>query len=150
MNRKLLFVGVWMSILSLISCKSDKRNAVTYKEFIQSPIVGELVQVKNNDCSLLGIKEIITKSRLQSKTTTILTAKILLESDGKVAGQTIYFSFIKKKRIPKYLKSKKDRDPYILEFEKSIRTYELSSFNIDSSFEYIIKDELPILTEVIK
>lgn len=115
MNRKLILLGFLVSILSFLGCKPDNREIVKFNEFVKSPSEGVLIDVEN-EFYLTGIKSFESKTRLQSKTTTLINTDITYET----SRGDVLIILSRSKRIEKHLKTTKERRPFVENFERML------------------------------
>lgn len=115
MNRRLLVLGLWVSILSFFGCKPESKEIVSFSDFYESPSSGVYVKFEDR-FELLSVIDVKSKTRLQSKTTTIINLDVICEANIK----GVLLILPREKRINRHLKTTKDREPYVDKFEQSL------------------------------
>ena len=148
MSRKLFVLSIWVSVLSFFGCKPENREEVTFNEFIKKPNSDVLVRF-TEDKEVYVYNFIKTKTRLQSKTTTVFSADVFCSTQY----DNVYVVFRRTKKIPIHLKTVRDRKPYLDSFEKSVTAsgvtnVSLSEFLFELDTSYSEFSDKIILREV--
>lgn len=166
MNLKQILMGVFTVFLSFFSaCKEVITNNEIVDSFGKNPINDKKKiswsEVKKSSLENVQIEflpgelilgEIVkehSSARLQSKITTIFTSEILVSTNLSYQGNAVRVSFKQTKRIPKHLKTKRDRKPHtdlaMKELRQKYREIKNPlSFNYitESSFDKLFKNTI--------
>jgi len=133
MNLNRAFVlGIWTSVLVFFGCAPKNKEVENYSEFRDDIRSGVIVVFEPKQARLGELLDIQSKTRLQSKTTTVFSCELfyelIVENQKNQDGAVIVLK--RKKHIPINLKTAKERERYLEEFKNALSNSDVSKIDL--------------------